>query len=379
MTITPTRIEPYAFRVPIKREVITSFGTMSHRPALLVRIEDDDGAVGWGEVFCNWPPRGFAHRAMLVSDVVSPLVVGRSFATPDEAWRFLDAALHVLAVQTGEPGPIGNVLAGVDIALWDLWARRCGDPLWRALGGGRADPLPVYASGINPRGASDTIAACREAGHEAFKVKIGFDVAADRTVAEAVAAMLDDAEKWMVDVNQGWTVDTARREAPFFADYGVAWIEEPIAADRPADEWRALADIAGTALAGGENLMGAGFDAAIEGGWLGVVQPDVCKWGGLSRCRDVARAALAHGLRYCPHYLGGGIGLIASAHLLAAVGGDGMLELDVNPNPLREDLATPFPPVVGGRMTLGDAPGLGVAPDLDAVRAWRVDAVDLAD
>ena len=80
-----------------------------------------------------------------------------------------------------------------------------------------------------------------------------------------------------------------------------------------------------------------------------------------------ARAALAAGLHYCPHYLGGGIGLLASAHLLAAVGGDGLLEVDCNPNPLRELLAAPFPCLRNGRFLLSDAPGLGVAPDMEAV------------
>ena len=64
---------------------------------------------------------------------------------------------------------------------------------------------------------------------------------------------------------------------------------------------------------------------------------------------------------------GGGIGLLASAHLLAAVGGDGLLEVDCNPNPLRELLAAPFPRLRDGRFLLSDAPGLGVAPDMEAV------------
>lgn len=377
MTLTVARIEPVAFRVPIERKVVTSFGAMTHRPGLLVRVEDADGAEGWGEVFCNWPPRGFAHRAMLVADVAAPLLEGKSFPEPEAAWRVLTETLHILAVQTGEPGPIANIVAGIDIALWDLWARRKGEPLWRTLGGTHAAPLPVYASGINSVGALEIISACRRAGHTAFKVKIGFDAAADRSVAMKVASTLAAANTWMVDVNQGWDIDTACREAPFFAGLGATWIEEPIAADRPDDEWRRLADIAGTALAGGENLAGTGFDAAIQGRWLDVIQPDICKWGGLSGCREIARAALARGKRYCPHYLGGGIGLVASAHLLAAVGGDGLLELDVNPNPLREYLAKPYPSVADGCMTLGEGPGLGVVPDIDAVREWRVDVVDL--
>jgi L-alanine-DL-glutamate epimerase-like enolase superfamily enzyme len=74
----------------------------------------------------------------------------------------------------------------------------------------------------------------------------------------------------------------------------------------------------------------------------------------------VARQIIARRRRFCPHYLGGGIGLLASAHLLAAAGGDGMLEIDANPNPLRSEIATALGCVTDGAAALGKAPGLGV-------------------
>ena len=76
---------------------------------------------------------------------------------------------------------------------------------------------------------------------------------------------------------------------------------------------------------------------------------------------------MAAGLRYCPHDLGGGIGLLASAHVLAAAGGGGMLEIDTNPNPLRTALAGPLTSIVDGRARLGSLPGLGIEPDLSAL------------
>ena len=93
-------------------------------------------------------------------------------------------------------------------------------------------------------------------------------------------------------------------------------------------------------LAAGENMRSKfEFDKAISSDVIGVVQPDVCKWGGVSGCLDIARRAIAAGKRYCPHFLGGGLGLVASSHLLSAAGGDGMLEIDVNENALREAFA----------------------------------------
>jgi L-alanine-DL-glutamate epimerase-like enolase superfamily enzyme len=103
-----------------------------------------------------------------------------------------------------------------------------------------------------------------------------------------------------------------------------------------------------------------------------VIQPDICKWGGISSCVAVARRAIAAGRRYCPHWLNSGIGLHAAAHVLAAVGGDGLLEHDAMENPLQAVLAEPFPPLVNGRFALTDAPGLGVAPNLLEARSFLV-------
>ena len=110
----------------------------------------------------------------------------------------------------------------------------------------------------------------------------------------------------------------------------------------------------------------------MASGALAVVQPDLAKWGGISRGLPLARRIRAAGLRYCPHFLGGGIGLLASAHLLAAAGGDGLLEIDANDNPLRTLLMGPLERVAGGACRLGDEPGLGVVPDLRALRPFEV-------
>ena len=126
-------------------------------------------------------------------------------------------------------------------------------------------------------------------------------------------------------------------------------------------------------IAAGENIRGQrDFEHKINSGYLGVVQPDICKWGGISANLPIVRGILAAGVRYCPHYLGGGIGLVASAHLLAAVGGDGSLEVDYSTNPLREGLADPWPAVRDGTITLTGEAGLGVKPDLDRLREFAV-------
>jgi L-alanine-DL-glutamate epimerase-like enolase superfamily enzyme len=373
------RLDALLFRVPCA-PVRTSFGVMHDRPALLVRVEDEEGAVGWGEVWCNFPRCGAQHRAALLRTLVAPALQGQSANDPAAAWASLTQRFAVLALQCGEPGPLAQVLAAVDQALWDLAARRAGLPLWRLLVGRGADApddaaceVSVYASGIGPDDAVDTALAQRAAGHRAFKLKVGFDAQADAGRVASLRRELGAQAVLMVDANQGWRPEDATPHCQALAAHGLAWIEEPVPADQPAPVWRRLAAEAGAPLAAGENLIGqAAFDAAIADGALAVLQPDLAKWGGVSGCLAVARAAMAAGRRFCPHFLGAGIGLAMSAHVLAAVGGDGLLEMDVNPNPLRDLLTGGLSPVQAGRVRLPDVPGYGHPPDLAALRDCAV-------
>lgn len=366
--VRPARVEAFVLRCPIATPVRTSFGTMHDRPAVFVRAEDHDGAVGWGEIWCNFPSCGAEHRARLLETVVAPLATSRAFGSPAEAFAWLTASTAVLAIQSGEHGPIAQVIAGIDLALWDLCARRAGQPLWRYLGG-RGDTVPVYASGINPDRPQDVVAQRLAAGDRAFKIKIGFGRERDLANLAAVRELLGDLPL-MVDANQAWTLEQARAMAAPLLEHGVGWLEEPLRADRPWAEWQQLLRHGCPPLAAGENVTGLdGFEAAIASGALAVLQPDLAKWGGISGCWPAVQRARAAGVTYCPHYLGGGIGLLASAHVLAADGGGGQLEVDANPNPLRTAVATVLAAPQDGHCRLGDAPGIGIEPDLAQLRA----------
>lgn len=370
---TLARVEAHVFRTPIKEPVRTSFGTMTERVAVFVRVEDSDGARGWGEIWCNFPNAAAEHRALLFADIVAPRALGKSLDDPVGLWGEIDRALHVLRVQSGDAGALSAAAAGLDLAIHDLRARKRGLPLWRALGGTDDSPLPVYASGLNPgRAAYDTVGRMRAAGYRAFKIKVGFGEETDLASLQPVAAELGPSERLMVDVNQGWDLRTACAMAPKLGPFGLRWIEEPLMADRPLAEWTQVAAVAPTTLAGGENLRGAGpFQEMIDSGLFGVIQPDAAKWGGHSGCLPVARAALAAGRTYCPHFLGGGIGLLHSLHLLAAVRGPGLLEVDANPNPLREGILQDVFSVRDGGVSLPGGQGLGLEPDIKPLLTLR--------
>lgn len=155
-------------------------------------------------------------------------------------------------------------------------------------------------------------------GHHRFKLKVGFGAERDLRNVAALRALLGDSGTLCVDANHAWTLDEA-----------------------------------------------------LAQGALAVLQPDAAKWGGISGCLPIGRAALGAGRRYCPHYLGAGVGLLASAHLLSAVGGDGWLEIDSNDNPLRDALCGPVAKVVEGRIELSEAAGLGIRPDLERLEPIR--------
>jgi L-alanine-DL-glutamate epimerase-like enolase superfamily enzyme len=213
----------------------------------------------------------------------------------------------------------------------------------------KPEPVMAYASNLNPKGAPEYVAMCRERGYRAFKLKVAFEFAGDLDNVRRICADLKTGERFMIDASQGWDLAPAGGAVVAFSQFPLDWIEEPLPADEPPEHWAELAMLSAVPLAGGENLMGfAAFDAAIRAGHLGVIQPDICKWGGISGCARVARRAVAAGRRYCPHWLNSGLGLHAAAHVLAAVGGDGLLEHDAMENPLQAVLAEP-PDLAGAK------------------------------
>jgi L-alanine-DL-glutamate epimerase-like enolase superfamily enzyme len=376
-------VEALVFRAPIATPVQTSFGIMHDRPACMLRAMDVDGLCGWGEVWCNFPSVGAEHRARLALACVAPLVMAQPWDHPAQAFARLTEQLHVLALQSGEAGPIAQVIAGLDIALWDLAAKKAQTPLWRLLKNTNlsntdseidAPTVQVYASGLNPTAPEKLAAQCAQNGYTAFKPKVGFGQARDEANLHALRETLGDDVRLMVDANQAWSVEEAIRMSHVLAPFDVQWLEEPVLADLPWSEWTRLAKQSAIPLAAGENLRGdAQFDHALASGALRVVQPDLAKWGGFTACVPLGHRIEQRGAWFCPHWLGGGVGLAATLHLKAAVGCiSGMVEIDANPNPLRTLFAYPLNQVKQGVCTLSHVPGLGIEPDLNAVKPLLV-------
>jgi L-alanine-DL-glutamate epimerase-like enolase superfamily enzyme len=367
------QLDAWLLRAPVARPMVTSFARLGERSVLLLRVTGVDGAFGWGEAYCNFPPHGGEHRMALLQAVFAPLLLGREFASPAAAFDALTRKTAVLALQTGEPGPMAQCIAALDIALWDLVSRRAGLPLAALLSEAPRASVAAYATGLSPDGLQATLAAEAARGHRAFKLKMGFDRWVDLQAMRTARELLGDALV-AVDANQAWSLPVAIEMAEALAADAPLWLEEPLPADAPAAAWKALAEACAIDLACGENLYSEqAFLDVIGAGHVRYLQPDPIKWGGITGVSRIASRAQQAGMVFCPHFIGSGLGFAACMHLVAALGGDGsMVEVDPNENPLREPLGQPCPPLVHGRYRVPAGAGLGVEPDLAAVRAHLV-------
>src|SRR5512134_3009347 len=278
MALTITKVECWVHRAPIATPLANAFAVMTNRPATWLRITASDGAWGWGEVFSNFPTVGAEHRARLVESIFAPLLENAVLEAPAEMRQILEDRTRIMAIQCGEPGPFAQIIGAIDQALWDMSARRAGQPLWKHLGGASAK-VRVYASGLGPDAVGKTAGAKQAQGYRAFKLKVGFSRERDRANVAELRDAVGAAATVMVDANQAWTPEQAAGEIEALAPFRLHWVEEPIAADESMQAWQQLAARTGAALAAGENLRGlAAFDEAIDAGHLHFVQPDVGKW-----------------------------------------------------------------------------------------------------
>lgn len=376
--ITIDRLQAYAVSSNVEGGPVSSLGNMPTRNGLLLRVTADDGCVGWGEVWCNFPPRGNLAKLNLVEDFIAPALIGLRV----EDWRdlrpALEQTLHRMVVHTGEYGPFNHCFAALDMAFADIAAKRVGLPLGQMLNADASDTVLVYASTPAMDDPEAAVAGLLDAGHSAAKLKIGFGAARDEAILRAFRRYAPDTMALMVDANQNWDVETALASIHQISDLDVAFVEEPILASLPIEDWERLAAKAALPIAAGENIQSFHrFKSHIDGKSLDVVQPDVAKWGGISGAYDVGVHALNHGTKCFIHYMGTGLGLAASFHVLAAIGGPGRVELDVNPNPLRADLGAIDLSIVNGSVKVPDGHGIGFEPDLQTLKSFLVGQAEI--
>lgn len=330
---------------------------------LLVRITTDSGRVGWGEAF--------GHLAnpvteMALQQLVIPCFLNKPAPTSQPALAALmteaEQALHAF----GRGGPVCFGLSAIDIALWDLLGQQREQPLWQLLGARRRQ-IGLYASLVSYNNQPDEVARQVKRAWQAGFRQLKLHETDYAAIAAARAALPEEA-MLMVDVNCPWSVEEASRRARQLAELKLGWLEEPV---WPPDDAAGLAAVrrAGTPIAAGENACGvAGFAALFDQGAVDVAQPSVAKVGGISALLRVIALAQAHQVRVVPHCFYYGAGLLATAHIVAALPEDILLEVPfIRFTPLLYPQLD-FAPT----LTLPDTPGLGFAPDAAVLQRYAV-------
>jgi D-galactarolactone cycloisomerase len=331
-----------------------------HLEILLVKVETDDGLVGWGEAFGH---AAIPTTKTALDTIVAPLLIGRDAGDINALSRAVLHGTHLL----GRNGAFVYAFSGVEIALWDLLGKRTGQPLWRLLGGSRTGDLPAYASllwyGDDALVASNTAAACAQ-GYRHIKLH--------ELTRDAVRAAQDvssaDGARIMLDVNCAWSPPVAREMALALRKDDLLWLEEPV---WPPEDVHGLASVrdCGIPIAAGENTAGLfGFKSLIEAGAIDIAQPSVTKIGGIGEMVKVIHLGQAHGIEVTPHSPYFGPGFLATIHIAAALIEKPMIEvlwLDMEANPF-----DPWVRAVDGKVRVPDGPGLGCDPDPDILKRF---------
>lgn len=355
------RVRSDHYLIPLPRTLEDSMhGAMTGFEVVTARVTDSDGAEGVGYTFTCGVNGGAI--ADILGREMAPRVQGRDPGRIEAIWEELWWAFHY----GGRGGPTVLALSALDMALWDLKAKRAGLPLWRLLGGFDAR-VPCYAGGIDlDLDASELVAQTHEnvaKGHRAIKMKVGRDLLReDVTKMSAMREAFGPDMPLMADANMKYSVDQAIRAARAFQEFDLVWFEEPIPPDDPAGHARIAAE-GGIPIASGENLRSLwDFKLAIE---MGVTfpEPDVTNCGGVTPFMKIAHLAEAFHLPVTSH----GAHDI-TVHLLAACPNRSYLE--AHGFGLDAYVETPLS-IEDGHAIAPERPGHGVAFDWDKLETLR--------
>lgn len=337
-----------------KRRGWTEFDT------LLVRIETEDGVVGWGEAFAY----GCASAvSAMIRDTVAPLVVGQEIADVAGFTLKLQKDLHIW----GRYGITIFAISGLDIALWDIAAKQAGKSVSAHLGGRVRDRIMAYASLVRYGGPEPIAAMTKRAVAEGFR-----DIKLHEIAYEPIAAARDAVGpdvRLTTDVNCAWSLVEAEDLLPKMKALNLYWVEEPTFPPEDYETHRALSRF-GVALSAGENACTAVEFARLSAA-LTFPQPSVIKIGGVSEFVKATQHAGTLGKTVMPHSPYFGPGYWATLQLAAHLQQVGLFEyMYVKPEAYcGRDIPLP----VNGSIAIPDTPGLGFTPDEDTLRRYRVD------
>jgi L-alanine-DL-glutamate epimerase-like enolase superfamily enzyme len=356
-------LECRAYRVPLPVALSDStHGSITHFELITASLRDADGAEGLGYTY-TVDSNGLAVHAV-IDKYLRRVVLGADAGRIEDLWQKMWWAVHY----GGRGGPSALGISAVDIALWDLAARRARLPLWRHLGG--FDPrVPCYAGGIDLDFPIEQLMAQTDRflaqGFRAIKMKVGRPhLREDVERVQAMRAKLGPDFPLMADANMRWTADTAIRAARALRECELVWLEEPTIPDDVEGHARIVRE-GGVPIATGENLHTLyEFKQMIAAGGVTFPEPDVSNCGGVTVFMKVCALAEAYNLPVTSH----GVHDL-TVHLLAAAPNRSYLE--IHGFGLERFLAEPME-MREGMAIAPERPGHGLALDWDKLAAHRI-------
>jgi len=365
----------------------------SAQDTIVVSVHTDDGVTGIGEVDANpWVIKAMieAPGSHIMSLGLRELLIGQDPCQPAAIWD----RLYTFTAMSGRRGAGICAIGALDMAIWDVYGKAVGRPVWQLLGGQRQNYITPYAS-LLPTGRTlqeyrKSLLAkakwAKEYGFRAAKMEICVNGPYahnlldedDEAIVDIVAACREAVGPnmtMMVDVAYAWSDwKEALRILRQLEPYNPFFIETPLRSD-DLDGYARLADATSIRIAAGE-WLNSRFEFAdfLDRGHIDVAQPDVGRVGGFTEAMRVVDMALDRGKIIVPHCWKTGIGAAASAHLAACAPNCRFIEFlppSVADSALRRDLVMEELQIEDGRLALPRKPGLGIELNLDAMHSFE--------
>lgn len=352
------RVEASLHRVPVDVPLLPHSRGVA---VLVVRVEDDSGAVGYG--VAGSPSHGLLA---FINGELAPFVLGRDPLAAEQVWHAVEQRFNA----RGMTGMVSCGISGLDIALWDLRGKLLGQPVWRLLGGFSPSVVAYITFGLPEYDNDQLCDAARLAVERGYR-QLKMVVRGDGQAVERVRRVRDTVGsgiRIMLDANESLSLLEATALAREVEPLGIHWFEEPVHGNDVASlaELRRRTSIP---IAAGQ-FEGHRFRLRdlILGGAVDIVQTNVLFVGGYTEAlkvahfADLARLPIANGGGWPDH----------NAHLMAAVANNHGVEMHAWQWTLAETLYESAPKPANGLLTLSDAPGLALDPREEVLRETRV-------
>jgi len=383
------KIETFVLRAPLGKErFYSSQCAFPERNSLLVRIETDNGIIGWGEGGQYGPPEPVAS---CIQNVLKPIIMNKDPREIAVHWN----SMYVNTRDFGQKGTYIEAISAIDIALWDITGQSLGVPVNMLLGGAFREGVTAYATGCYYRGSDyldvesnidklqEEAIRYKDSGFKMLKVKIGLlKIEDDIKRIKAIRNAIGPEVQLLVDCNHAYNSFNAIRIGKELEKLGVVFMEEPVTPE-DYNGYIQVHNHLNLAIAGGEaEYTRFGFEQFISRGCVDIIQPDITVCGGLSEWLKILAIAQSRGVMAIPHVWGSGIALAAALHATVNIPcfphtanpiplqNEPVIEFDKNPNPLRDLLLNEKIKFEDGKLFVPKKPGLGISVNEDVLREY---------